>query len=233
MEFIVSIIMEEEDRIQKLEYLKKYQVQNNILAKTINNLKCELRKSKEEIISLNRQLQVEREKAIVLETEQSDLFNCLDNFDAFLDEKFQQNADGFGQLSSKMSDIRSKNPKNRTNGLNCAFDLNRTFDATDQSKFDEVPTISEPNKVAVMCIEQLESTTSKEDLNSTVLFDSDYVSDESMCQEVIETIKLPECAAKSISVENLNESLSSRGRRVKRIDYREAPNSRKSRRINE
>lgn len=227
--------MKEEDRIQKMEYLKKYQAQNNNLAKTINKLKCELRKSKDEIISLYRQLQVEREKSIVLETEQSELFDCLENVDAILDETFQQSVQGYSQISSIIAKIQSKNPKNQTDDFNCAFDLNCTFDATNRSQIDEVSITSETNKVADMHNEHLEPDTLKEDLrkdlNSTVLFDSDYVSDESMCQEVGETIKLPESTAKSDSVDNLNESHSSRGRRVKRIDYREASISRKLRRI--
>lgn len=217
--------MKEEDKIQKMEYLQKYQAQNSILAKAINHLKCELRKSKDEIISLNRQFQVEREKSIVLETIQSELFNCLESFDEFLNEQFQRSAEGFSQLSSKISDILSKNPKNRPNDLNCAFDLKYTFDATNPSQIVEISTISE----ADMDNEQLAPSTSKKDLNSTVLFDSDYVSDESMCPEA-DDIKLPECTADSTSADNLNERHSSRGRRVKRIHYRESPISRKLRR---
>lgn len=218
--------MEEKDKIQEMEYLRKYQAQNSILAKAINHLKCELRKSKDEIISLNRQLQVEREKSIVLETEQSELFNCLESFDGLLNGQFQRSAEGYSKLSSKISDILSKNPKNRSNGLNCAFDMNFALDATNLSQIGEISTISEVD----MGNEQLAPSTSKKDLDSMVLFDSDYVSDESMCQEVDDTIKLPECKMESTSADNLNECLSSRGRRVKRIHYRELPLSRKLRR---
>lgn len=226
--------MEEENKIQKLkEYLKKYQTQNNILAKAINNIKYELRKSKDEIISLNRQLQDEREKSIGLETEQSEIFDCVDKVEELLDKTFRQHADGYSELSSKISEIKSKNPKNRTNDLNCAFDLNHTFDASDPSEIDELSTTFQANKVTDVRNEQFESNSSKDNLNSTILFDSDYVSDESMCQEcrvIVETITLPESITKSTAMDNLNEILSSRGRPVKRIDYCEGSISRKIRR---
>lgn len=219
--------MDQENEILKMEYLKKYQAQNNILAKTMNNLKCELKNSKDEIILLNRQLQTERERSIILETEQSELFNCLDKFDALLDAKFQQSTESYGQLSTIISGIKSKNPKNRTNDLNCAIALDCTFNATNLSAIGEVSPKSESNDVADMTSEHI---TPKSDLNLTILFDSDYISDESICREVVETIKLPENIAKSTSVDDSDESSSSRGRRVKRRDYREVPINRKLRR---
>lgn len=167
-----------------MNQLEEYRELNSHLAKTVNELKCELRKSNDQVISLHRQLQLVHETS----AHWTVIFDCVDQFERHLDECFAQHAFDYIRLSQQINEITSMRPKKLSvndSPLNATFDANETF-AID--KADEG--------------------------------DSTFAVDSS-CND---------SQPKSAMVAELAADISSRGRRVKRINYREAPINRKMRR---
>lgn len=65
--------------------LEAYQELNSHLAKTVNQLKCELKKTKDSMILLHRQLETVHEINIELTAQQSNLFKRLEQYEKLLD----------------------------------------------------------------------------------------------------------------------------------------------------
>lgn len=94
---------------------KDHQEQNKILAKVVNHLKMELRKSKHEVISLRHQLQLSRKQNAVLAEQQANLFESVGNFENHLDQVFANNSFNYVLLSTGIEQITSKNPSRSFN----------------------------------------------------------------------------------------------------------------------
>lgn len=94
-----------------MDWSKKHQEQNTLLAKAVNHYKMELRKSKHEVLSLRHQLQLSREENIQLAEKQADLFQSIEQFESRLSDVFSNNSFGYALLSTSFEQIRLRNPR--------------------------------------------------------------------------------------------------------------------------
>lgn len=94
---------------------KAHQEQNKTLARAVNHLKIELRKSKHEVISLRHQLQLSRENNDQLVEQQTNLFTSIERFENTLDHVFVNNSFNYVLLSTGIGRITSKNPRKSMN----------------------------------------------------------------------------------------------------------------------
>lgn len=90
---------------------KTHQEQNTVLAKAVNHLKMELRKSKHEVLTLRHQLQASREQNVQLANQQTNLFDTIGQFENNLDEVFANNSFAYILLSTSIKQITAKNPR--------------------------------------------------------------------------------------------------------------------------
>lgn len=82
-----------------------------MLAKAVNHLKMELRKSKHEVLSLRNQLHSSHERNAELVDQQATLFNSVEQFENHLDKVFANNSFSYVLLSTSIEQITSKNPR--------------------------------------------------------------------------------------------------------------------------
>lgn len=182
--FVYNVIQNGQSSIT-MDCNKTHQEQNTVLAKAVNHLKVELRKSKHEVLSLRHQLQSSREKNVQLAEQQADIFQSIGEFESRLDEVFANNSHGYALLSTSIEQISVRNPRRSHSG---AFNLSNTIDVNNRPT-NNIPSISNASGKSRQSFPQSTTTSAatatapaKDDddiLNTAFLDDSAYGSDES------------------------------------------------------
>lgn len=106
---------------------KTHQEQNTILAKTVNELKIELRRSKYEVHLLRNQLQSTLEQNIQMAEQRTNLFNLIEQFQFNLDQVFANNSFSYVALSTSIQQIAAQNPKRKINLTQSSDGLNQNI----------------------------------------------------------------------------------------------------------
>ena len=123
---------------------KTHQEQNTVLAKAVNHLKMELRKSKHEVLTLRHQLQVSREQNVQLANQQTNLFDTIGQFENNLDEVFANNSFAYVLLSTSIKQITAKNPRRSDASV---IDVSSTsIDITSPLNISQSNTVGKPHQ---------------------------------------------------------------------------------------
>lgn len=120
-----------------MEQNLNHREQNTALAKAVNHLKMQLRKSKHEVLSLRQKLQLSREQNVQLTEQQADLFQSVEDFENRLDEVFANNSYGYILLSTGIEKITVKNPRRSYSGI---FNLSTSTD--ENGPTNNIPSVS-------------------------------------------------------------------------------------------
>lgn len=188
-----------------MDMSKAYQEQNKTLARAVNHLKMELRKSKHEVISLRHQLQLSNEHNVQLSEQQTSLFESIGKFENHLDRVFVNNSLNYVVLSTDIERITSKNPRrsfdrpigthntsnsndihNSTFGIQSNIKTRHSMPATgkpqrrslQQRNAELNDSIQVPHQMHRFVSDPMQDTTESGDiLNTTFLVDSDNVFD--------------------------------------------------------
>ncbi|XP_055320547.1 uncharacterized protein LOC129577475 [Sitodiplosis mosellana] len=237
----------------KMNKSKTHQEQNTILAKAVNHLKMELRKSKHEVSSLRHQLQVSREQNVQMAVQQTTLFETIGQFENNLDEVFANNSFAYVLLSTSIKQITAKNPR-RSNVS--AIDVSTSTEINSPMNGNQSTTVDRPHQST-----QDDDKDDADILNTAFLVDSEHVSDESIelqrndglsteyqsgavgvDQKLIKKpSRLPVPLRRSVnfkrnvgdfqpSANDSNQTVMLTRRKRKIVDYREQPINRKMRR---
>lgn len=231
----------------KMDTNKTHQEQNTILAKTVNQLKIELRKSNYEVLSLRNQLQSSIEQ-------QANLFDSIEQFETGLDQVFANNSFSYASLSMSIHKITAQNPKRYKH-------LARSINVSNESVNRSASSI-QSTEIASEKPHQSAQYPGHDDILNTAFFDdSDSISDDSLPMQSDESITtnssmmmdkdvkedrplmkkpsripVPNARLKN-QRRSVNDLFRSRTvvrqkRSIKKIDYREQPINRKMRRFN-
>lgn len=226
---------------------KSHQEQNTILAKAVNRLKMELRKSKHEVLSLRHQLQFSREQNVQLTEQQTNLFKSIGQFENSLDEVFANNSFAYVLLSTSIKQITAKNQRC---SYDSAIDVSSSTEISIPMNKTQTNTGGQPHQSV------LEDDKENDDiLNTAFLDDSDYVSiDNSILPQrndglsnmpntnavggsqklIKKPSRLPIAVLRTVnfkrSANDTSQTVMLTRRKRKIVDYREQPINRKMRR---
>lgn len=123
---------------------KTHQEQNTVLAKAVNHLKMELRRSRHEVLTLRHQLQVSREQNVQLANQQTTLFDTIEQFENNLDEVFANNSFAYVLLSTSIKGITAKNPRRSDVCVNDASST--STDITSPLNISQSNTVGKPHQ---------------------------------------------------------------------------------------
>lgn len=150
---------------------KTHQEQNTVLAKAVNHLKMELRKSKHEVLSLRHQLQLSREQNVQLIEQQTNLFQSIGQFEANLDEVFANNSFAYVVLSTSIKKITGKDPRR---SCDSSIDVSNSIEISIPSNGTQLNTVDKPHQ----SIEDDDNNDTDDILNTAFRVNSDCVPNE-------------------------------------------------------